>query len=88
MKKFWMITGSTVHYDTYLEAETDAKKCAADKCCSQGSYYISYSGCCEYTPKTRDVYILEMVAMAKEPTPNVEVIKADNDNAQPVAAVA
>jgi hypothetical protein len=64
MKKFFVALPfkATKQYDTYELAEEAAKKTVGNKDC-----FNSYG--------TGDVYILEAIAVAKQPIPDVEVTK-------------
>lgn len=65
MKKFYYVLPpkAAKQYDTYEEAEAAAKKSAGRP------------GCDGYGREGGDVYIMETVAVAKQPIPDIEVTK-------------
>jgi hypothetical protein len=67
-KKYYITSYIQSGYDTYEEAETAAKKQAANRRGSDFYYICGGSG-------GGDVGIYELVALAVEPTPEVEVTK-------------
>lgn len=74
-KKYFVVRAEHGNlFSTYEEAELDAKKQA-----SYGHqkyvYNHIYPGCYSTERDCSDYYIMESVALAKEPTPDVEVVK-------------
>ena len=70
MKKFWIIDGSSEEYETKELAIASAKKRAA--ALSKGSVSYSRYPFLDFVDDDT-VYIYEAVAIARTPTPNIEV---------------
>ena len=68
MKKFYyaLPSGAAKKYETYEDAETAAKKAVGGRNVSRYADELGMAS---------DVYILETIAVAKQPIPDIEVTK-------------
>jgi hypothetical protein len=71
MKKFWIIDGSGEEYETKEKAMDAAKRRAAYLSKMPSPFNVLYSDL--NGGNVEDVYVYEAVAIARTPTPNIEV---------------
>lgn len=69
MKKFWIIDGSGEEYETKELAIEAAKRQAALISKTQSLPYVFYGN----HPCDESIYVYEAIAIARIPTPNIEV---------------
>lgn len=74
-KRYAVMRTDKTFFSTYEEAEKEAKKLASKPSISYNPYSPYYYCTSPTVEKASDYYIMESVALAKEPTPDVEVVK-------------